>query len=420
MKNTLFKIFIAFSLILGFTNLSVLKAQNAAITSISPNNANLGQSLSVTISGQNTHFAQGTGTTTSVWFSQGSKTIVPSYTAPQGSISISAYFHISSNESTGLWNVNASNNIDGLMTLPNSFMINQASNTKIISVNPNSAHLGQTLSVNITAQNTNFGQGSSTTTAWFEQGSSTYIPINNINVISSTQISGQVTIPSNISLGSYNTWTSNSIDGQLTKANSFTVNSGGGGPSIPLSLTSLNPNWGELNKKYTYTLVGHLTHFSDPSLVLAFKHHTNTTLIILATNVNVINDSLVKFDAKINLGTNTDTWDFYAYSTIDGSLSLINAYAVSPVSISTNDKNFNVDIFPNPSNSIINIRSSEITNTNVEIIIHNSVGKLLYSKNLDVTTNLNQSIDISSFPIGVYFIQIKFDNKSIYKKLLKN
>ena len=39
-------------------------------------NAKRGQNLSVTISGQNTHFEQGSSTINSVWFAQGISTIV--------------------------------------------------------------------------------------------------------------------------------------------------------------------------------------------------------------------------------------------------------------------------------------------------------------------------------------------------------
>jgi len=419
MNNSLLKVLMVFVVVLGFTNFSVLKSQNPIITSISPDSATLGQSLSVTISGQNTHFAQGTGTSTTVWFSQGSQTIYPNYIAAQGSISLSAYFYIPNNVSTGLWNVNANNYIDGIMILPNSMTINPIPNSQIISVNPDSAAEGQTISVSITAQNTNFGQGSTTTTAWFEQGSSTYLPIVNINIISSTEIIGQVNIPSVVSLGYYNTWVSNTIDGQINKPNSFVVYAGGG-PSAPIGLESLTPSWGEFEKQYTYTLVGHLTHFSDPSLVLVFKNHSNNLLTKIGNNVNVINDTLVEFDAKIDLGGNTDTWDLFAYSNIDGGISLTDAYVVSPVSINNIESNYSIDIFPNPSNSIINIKSSEISNTKVEILIHSSVGELLYSKSLDINNDLNQSIDISAFPIGIYFIQIKFDENNIYKKILKN
>jgi hypothetical protein len=302
------------------------------------------------------------------------------------------------------------------MSLPNAMTITSLPNPQIISVSPDSAAEGQTISVNITTQNTHFVQGSATTTAWFEQGSSTFLPIININIISSTEISGQVNIPSVVALGNYNTWVSNTIDGQIDKPNSFVIYA----EEDSISLESLTPNWGEFGKLYTYTLVGHLTHFTDASLVLVLKNHGNNILTVIGTNLNVINDSLVEFDAKINIGGNTDTWDMFAYSNVDGTLSITDAYVVSPVSINRIDNDFNVDIFPNPSNDIINIKSSEISNTDVEVSIYSSVGELLHSENINVSQALNTTVDISNLSVGIYFIQLKFNGKRVYQKILKN
>ncbi|MBN2662754.1 MAG: hypothetical protein JXR68_03815 [Bacteroidales bacterium] len=44
------------------------------LTNITPNTSNKLETLSVTLSGQNTHFTQATGTT--LWLSQGSKTVI--------------------------------------------------------------------------------------------------------------------------------------------------------------------------------------------------------------------------------------------------------------------------------------------------------------------------------------------------------
>ena len=390
-------------------------AQNPIITSISPNSSYLGQTLNVAISGQNTSFTQGTGTTT-VWFNQGSETIYANLVSHLSDTNLLTQFSIPSNAAIGLWNVNAMNSIDGLMTLPNSMNITPIPIPQIVSVSPNSATANQTLTVNITAQNTNFGQGTSTTTAWFEQGSSTYLPLTNINVISSTEISGQVNISASTSLGFYNTWVSNSIDGQLYKPNNFEV------LDRPISLDTLTPHWGKLNQLRTYTLYGHLTHFTDASLTLIFKNQADILLTKQVTNVIVINDSVVQFDCKIDIGQSYDIWDLYALSVTDGALNLINAYIVSPVPLSIDEvsNDYEVQVFPNPSKSIINIRSLKISNTRVEMSIFNSSGVLLYSDDFNVAKTLDKKIDISELPKGVYFVQLRFDGNTLYQKILKN
>ena len=90
------------------------------IVSIDPNTAQQGDSLSVTITGQNTNFTQGSGTTR-VWFSQGGVTIEADTFLPTSDTSITADFTIPIDATTGLWDVNVEDDIDGTLTLVSGF-----------------------------------------------------------------------------------------------------------------------------------------------------------------------------------------------------------------------------------------------------------------------------------------------------------
>ncbi|MHC4213699.1 MAG: hypothetical protein ACYSWP_10045, partial [Planctomycetota bacterium] len=141
------------------------------LISINPDNANQGESLSVTITGQDTNFLQGSSTTVSaVWFEQGSSTIDASSFWANSPTSASANFDIPGGALTGIWDVKATDTIDGTLTLPDGFTINTV--LALTSIIPNNADQGESLSVTITGQNTTFMQGSSTTvtSVWFEQG----------------------------------------------------------------------------------------------------------------------------------------------------------------------------------------------------------------------------------------------------------
>jgi len=95
------------------------------LTSITPISAEQGDSLSATITGQNTNFMQGSSTTvTSVWFSQGSSTINASSFWANSPTSASANFDIPGGASTGLWDVKVTDTIDGTLTLADGFTIN--------------------------------------------------------------------------------------------------------------------------------------------------------------------------------------------------------------------------------------------------------------------------------------------------------
>ncbi len=191
-----------------------------SLTSVSPGNANSGSTISVSISGQGSHFGQGTATT-QVWFNQGSSTVYSSSVTVNSATSLSADFNIPNGIPLGTYTTNVSENVDGHLNLTNSFIINANPNPPVItSVTPNSGALGTSIPVSISGQNTHFSQG--TGTIAFSQGSSTlYGSIT--NVISSTQLDAMVYIPPFVAIGSYDVMVGNTLDGNMILGNGFTV-----------------------------------------------------------------------------------------------------------------------------------------------------------------------------------------------------
>jgi hypothetical protein len=73
-----------------------------------------------------------------------------------------------------------------------------------------------------------------------------------------------------------------------------------------------------------------------------------------------------------------------------------------------------ITIYPNPSNSEVNISSENIINS---IEIFNSLGQRVYQS---VVNSNTKTIDISSFVNGVYILGVITDNGVIRKKIIKN
>ena len=88
-----------------------------------------------------------------------------------------------------------------------------------------------------------------------------------------------------------------------------------------------------------------------------------------------------------------------------------------PVGIQNNTKITNdIDIYPNPSNGLVNVRtSSEIKDGIIEV--YNSIGQLLSSER--VNGNYKE-MDLSELNSGMYVLRIldKAENQMISKKLL--
>jgi hypothetical protein len=91
------------------------------LLSVSPNNGNLNTTITVTISGQNTNFLQGTGT---LVFVQGSSTLVTSNLLFNSSTDLGATLSIPPNAYPGYYDVYFTNAIDGTMLLISGFYVN--------------------------------------------------------------------------------------------------------------------------------------------------------------------------------------------------------------------------------------------------------------------------------------------------------
>lgn len=72
----------------------------------------------------------------------------------------------------------------------------------------------------------------------------------------------------------------------------------------------------------------------------------------------------------------------------------------------------NISVYPNPTNGELNITNKELTIENVGV--YDVFGKLLETMNGDV-----QSVNMSSYPSGTYFLRISTDNGMIVKKVVR-
>ena len=80
-----------------------------------------------------------------------------------------------------------------------------------------------------------------------------------------------------------------------------------------------------------------------------------------------------------------------------------------------------LELFPNPTNGIlnINIRAEEFTNANLKVL--NVLGKEVYSKaGLNINGDVSVRVDLSSQPEGVYFVVISGENQKVVRKVLLN
>lgn len=79
-----------------------------------------------------------------------------------------------------------------------------------------------------------------------------------------------------------------------------------------------------------------------------------------------------------------------------------------------NPDNFNVSVFPNPSNGLFNISLKEIKNP-VNLYAYNSLGQLVYIERINT---VDAQLDFTSFEKGIYYLKFSSNEISRIKKIV--
>ena len=346
----------------GYLNLQNSFAVNAnpnqpQIISVIPGNASLGDNLSVTITGQNTNFNQGTSTIT--WFQQGSSTIIyPTNQTSLTATTLSANYFIPPNSALGYYDTYTYNNTDGLLYKPNSFYI---------------------------------------------QNPPTYQVIAQVNPLNSGYITGTGVFVNNqtCNLYAYNNpgyyfvnWTENGNIVCTTEAYTFTVNSN----------RNLVANFSPVNQYYINALVnpalsGFVTGIGS--------YNMNQTASLHATaNQGWYFVNWTENGIQVSIDT--------VYSFVVNTNRTLVANFNELISVPEIDKIDDILIFPNPAINSFNIDFRGLMQKNIELNLYDVFGKLLSNQNYNNVSNI--TFDCSNFAKGVYYLKIKQSDKKFFTK----
>lgn len=80
----------------------------------------------------------------------------------------------------------------------------------------------------------------------------------------------------------------------------------------------------------------------------------------------------------------------------------------------SNFENDDVEIFPNPTNSIVNIKNSKSSIKSIEL--YDTAGRILKAEKVN---KKEIQIDISNYQIGTYLIKVITSNGDVVKKIIK-
>jgi len=372
-----------------------------SIVSVSPTSGAQNTVATLLITGVHNHFGQ-PGSTTSAYLKQGNYVMNQISANIIDTITLEVQLPLSNSCPTGLYDLYVTNTFDGPMVLTGSFTITPGINSPMITnVSPDSAFLGQTLTVSITGQNTLFQQGTDNVNL---SGNGVVVYPSNISFFSPTVINATFHFPLNLPTGFYNV---NAVgDDNIVLPNGFRLL-----PYSPLACSAhftmvpdslILHHYFVLNNATGTPPISYLWSWGDGTFdSIAYPSHTYSA----AGNYNIclsITDS------------NGCTSTYCDSSNLQKSEKIIISVEVIPgtiTSINPNDFVSQIMIYPNPATNYVTIESPQ----QAILEIFNMKGQLLETI---LCSNKRTTIDLSKLSTGIYLTKVKSDIGIVVKRII--
>lgn len=371
------------------------------ISSISPAQGNAGQTLNVTIYGNNTNFAQASNTV-AFYFNSASPTVTyPNYFSVINNTTLSANLTIPANTYTGVYDFSVYNFIDGFMLKPQSFTVNGLLPPSIVSLSPNTGFAGQTLNVVISGSNTTFAQASNTIGFIFNTASQTITYPNHFNVNSNTSITANITIPPQTAPGSYEMFVANPFNGYLFYQPFYVTSTS---PQI-VNVTPSSAKQGQ-SLEIIFDVAGSVYSQGSGNQV-ELKKGPNSVLV--PSSINVLNSYKIVAFFDVPWNAETGLYDVVLKNNLNETLVANEAFEVelgNSVALLDN-KNHNFRIYPNPFINSFTLEYSIQNNVEAEIELIDFTGKSITIRKSRLLTGKNAIQLEPPLEPGIYFIRVK-------------
>lgn len=376
---------------------------------IAPDNATIPETLTVSISGEGTHFNQATGTI--VKLQQASSTIYSNYVVEVSDEELLAQFTFDDYDNPGYYDVNTYNAVDGSLFLYNAFYLNPNPNPpQLVAIEPESAQPGDNLEVSISGQNTSFTQGTGTT-VWLNMGYYFIYPYSTM-VINDELLNASFNIANNAATGSYDVNTHNWANGYLVLPDGFTIYE-----ETPY-LTYINPTSGYLDDLIDLFIYGENTHFLDAEDCTAWLLKGNQ--IIYPGAITVLSNNEILAEISIPEDAEPGLWSVYATNSEDGVMNINNVFEVIDTITSTrNNELFKMlEVFPNPSSGKVFISYELNFSEDIILQLCDFYGNILYQELLIDPVKRSKELMMPSITAGVYYLKFEMESGVVIKKII--
>ena len=381
-----------------------IKEKDPAINSIYPEIGHVGQTLTVTISGQSTQFTQGTNM---IWFQQGTSTIQGYNYIPLSDTLLNVTFNLPF-APEGYFDVKGYSYVGNLEPLENGFLLKGPAS--LTGMTPNQGMLGTEINITINGENTSFVSANELIAALIKNTDTLYL---SANAVDESSIIASVLIPYSANTGYYDLYVFNDYDGGLFLYNVFNVEVN---PVYP-EITSVSPDSILVDNVSQVTINCLNTHFNT----------NNNTMVWLTKGSDTIDASSVTINSTLQLIVSLNSyaaelgfWDLNIRNNDDGHFILsegIKIYETSGINEVLNIPNLN--LYPNPCFDYLNISGQFPQNEFISIHIIDINGKEVFRMNENSENLKSYSLNLSELINGIYFIQFSNNKGYISKKILK-
>ncbi|KAF2335541.1 zinc-dependent metalloprotease [Flavobacterium daemonense] len=132
-------------------------------------------------------------------------------------------------------------------------------------------------------------------------------------------------------------------------------------------------------------------------------------------------DALSAFNGEKAQGN----WTFRVRDAVVGNFGTLNSASINicgqTYTLGTPDfESIDFSIYPNPNKGNFTIKFQSESQTGVKVFVHDILGKMVYSKTFDITSNFDQNIQLPNAVSGVYLVTVIDGNRRTVKKLIIN
>jgi len=255
---------------------------------------------------------------------------------------------------------------------------------------------GQTLDVTIAAANSLLTQATGTTV------SSPSLTVNSFSVLSNDSVTANITIPVSAPIGSH------TISVPHWSFGNF-FNPTFGSFLVPISpLAGIMPWQVAQGQTLDVSILSHgNTHFTQATNMIDFEAGS-----AMVNSVNVINDDSIVTNITVPSGTPLGTYDVTVSNSIDGQLTLSNAFSITGnVGIGEIKDNNEIHVYVNPINEQINVTAN---NPILAINLYTNSGR--EAMNHSAVNRSNYEVSSKGLSSGIYLIKVMTEHGTATKR----